>query len=265
VTFDGIYRMTPAGALTMIALFDARSGSDVSDPLVQSTDGHFYGVASYGGPSTFGTIFRLAADDSIVVLHVFDERCIPHGLVEASDGNLYGHTEQGGANGLGFLFRLSRDGTYTELHAFTQAEGYRPTGPLVQGHDGFLYGLYEEGGANGGGTLLQMTLDGEARVVHDFQALLSGGPSQPVGAIALGRHGEMYGVTNGSRHGSGRGTVFRIDPQGDLATLHVFDADGDGLDPRAGPMLGADGSLYGTTMAGGPGSAGTLWRLRKHR
>jgi uncharacterized repeat protein (TIGR03803 family) len=43
---------------------------------------------------------------------------------------------------------------------------------------------------------------------------------------------------------------------------HTFLRDGDGANPHAAPIQGADGNLYGTTWnGGGPDKAGVIFRL----
>jgi len=75
-----------------------------------------------------------------------------------------------------------------------------------------------------------------------------GGPSA---ALVQGTDGNLYGTTaaGGAEY---EGTVFRITPQGQLATLYTFAFDGvDGSDPLAPLILGTDGNFYGTTYLGG--------------
>ena len=55
-----VFRVTPGGVFSMIHDFDGETdGSNVQAPLVQGSDGSLYGVATQGGPSDYGTAFRL--------------------------------------------------------------------------------------------------------------------------------------------------------------------------------------------------------------
>jgi uncharacterized repeat protein (TIGR03803 family) len=62
-------------------------------------------------------------------------------------------------------------------------------------------------------------------------------------------NGNLYGTTY---KGGGRnaGTVFKLDPSGNLTTLHEFGL-GDGAGPNAALVRDVNGNLYGTTSGGG--------------
>lgn len=55
-----VYRYEPDGTFTTIYNFDSAHGQQVLVPLIQGSDGNLYGVASFGGTSNCGTIFKLA-------------------------------------------------------------------------------------------------------------------------------------------------------------------------------------------------------------
>jgi uncharacterized repeat protein (TIGR03803 family) len=89
----------------------------------------------------------------------------------------------------------------------------------------------------------------------------------PQGLVA-GPHGALYGATayGGT---SGYGTVFQLTPPsapGEAWTETVlyrftnYTNNGDGANPFASPVVGANGELYGTTSAGGDG-LGTVYEL----
>lgn len=73
--------------------------------------------------------------------------------------------------------------------------------------------------------------------------------------------GNFYGTTflGGSNF---EGTIFKINSDGDLATLVSF-AGTNGANPWAGLVHGNDGNFYGTTQFGGTnfGSLGTIFRI----
>jgi uncharacterized repeat protein (TIGR03803 family) len=68
----------------------------------------------------------------------------------------------------------------------------------------------------------------------------------------------LYGTTEGG--GDGNGSVYRIDPSGSLATIHLFNGS-DGAGPDAGLIQGTDGNLYGTTVGGGSAGLGTIFKI----
>jgi uncharacterized repeat protein (TIGR03803 family) len=148
-------------------------------PLVTGSDGHRYGVTGDGGPvepgalpaNANGTIFRLAPDGALSVLHVFSINDPANGwgpaaaLVEGPDGNFYGTTAFGGTvcADCGTIFRITPQGVHTRLHSFDGTDGASPSRALVKGGDGRLYGV-TDGAATGVATLFSISVDGDFRV-----------------------------------------------------------------------------------------------------
>ncbi len=92
-----------------------------------------YGTTGSGGSEGCGhgcgTVFSLARDGTLSVLHAFQpdgDGIDPGALVRDGAGNLYGVTVQGGdgtdcpvvISGCGTLFKIAPNGTETILHAF---------------------------------------------------------------------------------------------------------------------------------------------------
>ena len=118
------------------------------------------------------------------------------------------------------------------------------------GSDGDLYGTTREGGAFDFGMIFQLTPDSVYTNLHSFSDVDPDG-AYPEALLTEGADGVFYGTTTMGGH-NGFGTVFQITPDGTLTTLHSFsDAEGDGANPVAGLVRGADGNFYGTTNAGG--------------
>ena len=97
----------------------------------------------------------------------------------------------------------------------------------------------------------------------DFE--MPGGANPLYESLVQGRDGNLYGTTflGGDltcNLGHGCGTIFRITPTGALTTLHSFEG-ADGSSPWGGLVLGADGSFYGTTKAGGGNEVGTVFKI----
>ena len=87
----------------------------------------------------------------------------------------------------------------------------------------------------------------------------------PQGTLIQGTDGDFYGTTSsgGTNH---FGTVFKMTPVGVLTTLYSFcphpeQSCPDGMNPWAGLVQANDGNFYGTTLAGGLSSAGTVFRI----
>jgi len=87
----------------------------------------------------------------------------------------------------------------------------------------------------------------------------------PNDALVQGTDGNFYGTTYQGGDLScdapnGCGTVFKITPAGILTTLHRFESS-DGANPYAALVLGTDGKFYGTTLRGGVGGFGTVFKI----
>jgi uncharacterized repeat protein (TIGR03803 family) len=90
--------------LTTIVNFNGGNGEQPSAPLVQATDGNFYGTTNIGGGWACGTVFEIAPGGLVTTLYTFtddsnnnDDGCAPYGgFFQATNGVLYGDTGGGG-------------------------------------------------------------------------------------------------------------------------------------------------------------------------
>jgi uncharacterized repeat protein (TIGR03803 family) len=135
-----------------------------------------------------------------------------------------------------------------------------PQAPLIQGTDGALYGTTASGGISNAGTVFKMNPDGSGyTTLHTF---IGSDGSAPYARLAQGREGGLYGTTvfGGT---SNQGTVFRLNADGTGHTVlyNFLTIAGDGENPQAKLLQGADGALYGTTSSGGTNFAGTIFKL----
>jgi uncharacterized repeat protein (TIGR03803 family) len=241
---DGIvFKMTPAGAVTILHTFCLQTGCpDGEHPqaqLIEGSDGDFYGT-------TTTYIFGASSGDTAT----------------------------------GTIFKITSSGTLTTLFTFADpaTQGAYPSGNLLQGSDGNFYGTTIEGGASSGGTFFQLTPAGTFTSLYNFGGEAGAG-SLPLGGLVEGADGNFYGTTSaGGAHAtvnSYAGTVYKITPAGVLTTLYSFCAQAsgpaclDGYEPLAGLFLANDGNFYGTTFYGGTGTpsgmndlyTGTLFQI----
>jgi uncharacterized repeat protein (TIGR03803 family) len=196
--------------------------------------------------------FDLPPDASVPFCH----------LIEGTDGALYGTTAAGGVSNFGFgtVFTLRKDGSgYAVIKRFGGTDGERPYGDLVEGTAGALYGTTYGGGLSNLGTVFRLDKSGSNyRVLHNFL----GGPDgkNPLAGLIRGTDGALYGTTEFS-DSTTRGTVFKLDEDGNnYVVLHAFSGP-DGSQVQAKLLQGTDGALYGTTAFGGSGVAGTVFKL----
>ncbi len=256
-----IYSTDLQGLPTILHKFEGGEGGELKAGLVQGPDGSLYGVTD-GYPH--GTIFRLAPDSRMTVLHVFspDDGYPTVGLLLASDGFLYGVTE-GPGRWTGRLFRISMSGDYQVLHTFgaVPGDGARPEGRLIQASNGDILGTTVEtkpnlGGTTpdlraGEGTVFKLTPDGQYAIVAVFphDGHLGTGPEA---GLVDGRDGWFYGTTYGGG-AEYRGTVYRVAESGELQLVHAFRFQGrdEGSSSTTPLTLGSDGLFYGTQTTGG--------------
>jgi len=252
--------------LNVLHSFDVSpDGASPVTPLALGSNHKLYGTTSAGGTNSSGVLFSMNLDGTAyLILHHFDTgNGTPNGggVIEGLDLRLYGTTSLGTDNG-GTVFSVQRDGqNFTVLHTFTNGpDGSRPMGEFTQASDGVLFGVTHDGGL-GDGTIYSMNPDGSGyQVLYSFHKVPDG--SQPSAGLLLSG-GMLYGTTGaGGATSGGGGTVFKISPAGTgYQVLHSFTNQPDGYASAARLVQGSDGALYGTTVAGGTASHGTVFKL----
>jgi len=224
--YGTIFKITRNGKESVIHSFSG--GTDGALPesgLIADASGNFYGTTSYGGGSSncnfgCGTVFRLAPDGTVTVLHAFtgggDGENPEADLIADAQGNLYGTTSSGGGagckryGGCGTVFRLATDGTESVLYAFTgKGDGKWPLGSLIADAAGNLYGTTVEGGAKRLGTIFKLAPDGTETVLHSFTG--NGDGALPSAGLIVGKGGNLFGSTEGQTgYTPTYGTVFKF-------------------------------------------------------
>jgi uncharacterized repeat protein (TIGR03803 family) len=210
-----VFKITPSGTLTTLHSFDGDDGDAPFAPLVQGTDGSFYGTTAFGGTSntcnggSCGTVFKITPGGRFTSLHSFNytdgqEPFAP--LVQATSGGFYGTTFKGGDTnvhsctvGCGTVFKISSGGTFATLHKFHGADGGNPEAGLVQATDRNFYG---ESQLSGDGEIFKLALPRTLSTVYSFTAASGGGGNAAVFQATDGKLYGTYGVP---------GAVFSLD------------------------------------------------------
>jgi uncharacterized repeat protein (TIGR03803 family) len=159
-----LFKITKPGVLLWSYSFSCGiEGWAPLSPLLQASDGNFYGT-TYEGGRACGAVFKLNQQAKVSSLYDFKnipDGCSPvGGLTEGTDGNLYGTTSYGGKgtnSGGGTLFQLTTLGVHTILYDFGNT-GNRPLAAPMQDTNGMFYGTTDLGGRSGFGTVYSLNM-----------------------------------------------------------------------------------------------------------
>ena len=182
----------------------------------------------------------------------------PFGGLTAVKQTLYGTTRNGGKYGNGIVFKITTRGKQTPLYSFKNgSDGHGPVAPLIF-VNGAFYGTTPYGGStNSDGTVFKVTTSGKEAVLYRFKNSPDGSVPE---ASLIDVRGVLYGTTC-SGGASNQGAVFRITTSGAESVIYSFKGGpSDGQCPEAA-LTDVNGTLYGTTSAGGSKSNGVVFRL----
>ena len=260
-----VFKVDPAGIETVLHSFDFRSdGARPFGALTRDPAGNLYGTAAGGGHGSSGVVFRINKVGTERMLYQFSglDGASPHAsLARDLAGNLYGTTYAGGAYNRGTVFKLSPGGAEIVLHSFTGGtDGDTPYAEPILDSSGNLYSTTSGGGDFGSGTVFKVDSSGIFTVMHSFTGADGGDPEA---GLIRDPAGNLYGTTKLGGDFN-RGVVFKIDLSGNETVLHSFAGGSDGEFPDATLLLTSDGTIFGSTSGGSPGSGtgGTLFKLK---
>jgi len=171
--------------------------------------------------------------------------------------------------------------TFTVLHSFTGgSDGAYPLTGLTLDASGNLYGTTAGGGkgscqfsnGQGCGIVFKMRRQSAGWTLTPLYSFTGSDGFLPEGRVAFGPNGILYGTTiDGSQQGNHQGTLYSLRPPNHicgslscpwtLTTLHRFGNGNDGWEPLGDLTFDGAGSIYGTTLAGGGGQGGTVYKF----
>ncbi len=244
--------------------------------------GSLYGTTSQNGVTAGGTLFSMDAEtgkETLLYSFCDEANCAdgrqPEGGLTNVRGKLYGVTMMGGTgsmgacenySGCGVVFSIDpKTSAETVLHSFNDdgRDGWLPDNGLLN-ENGRLYGTTTSGGTHDYGAVFSLDLKtGSENVLHSFNGKDG---ANPFGAL-IDVNGSLYGTASQGGNDTctyGCGTVFSIDlASGKEKTVYSFCSVAnctDGYLPL-GALTNINGTLYGTTGAGGTNNSGTVYSI----
>jgi uncharacterized repeat protein (TIGR03803 family) len=288
--YDGcgtVFKVDANGNFSVLYSFSGNNncwqGCTPLAPLTLDAAGNLYGATYLGGsqncgaypklnplagvlPSDCGVVFKLDTTGKEIVLRHFGnghtEGDFPNsGLIFDAAGNLYGTAGGGGIyrdggdsgnddGGAGAVFELDPSGKETVLYFFNPLVSpvAFPNAGLIQDAAGNFYGTADY--------VFKLDPQGNLTQLTDY----ADSPGYSASPLIMDAAGNLYGTTsNGGGgisnpicgSGYGCGTVFRVDPSGNVTVLYNFSGETDGAESQGPVIMDADGNLYGTTAYGG--------------
>ena len=247
-----IFRYTASGTFSVLRHMSAATdGGHPQGTLVQGADGLLYGVAYSGGPTGYGTIFRIGTTGGTtfkvlrsLVFSTDGDRPLG-GLTIGKDGAFYGMT----SNSTRF-FRIDALGNFSVKKTMSYStDGGTPYGNLLLGTDGNFYGTMSTGGASFGGVIFRITPDGLYTKLRQLNPALDG--SEPKGSLVQGTDGAIYGTT--SKGGTNNvGTIFKLSGTGftTYTVLRHLKMETDGGTPLGGLIVAPKITLVANGQSG---------------
>ena len=296
-----VYELSPNGSggwnEQLLYSFPSTGATNPTAGVILDAMGNVYGTASIGGISSCpssnigcGAVYKLTHESAgwtFRTLHYFHwmqsrpDGALPQAsLFEDAQHNLFGTTVVGGTADAGSVFELSptQSGAYTislpGSFQTTGDSGLEPSSGLIRDQQGNFYGTTSFGGTVnsacrfGCGTVFELSPGAsgwELQILYSFQGGTDG--IMPLHTtLAMDAKGNLYGVTaQGGTTGCNCGVVYELSPSTgggwSEKVLYAFQGGTDGAFPGGTIVVDAGGNVYGTTQAGGPNGAGTVYKI----
>lgn len=245
-----LFRCTRAGVVTVVYSFSG--GADGTAPLLlaQASDGDFYVEHTAGDGSYLKALSRITAAGVIAQVHRFAANEAPAALIPGTSGTIYGINP--GYSPYASVFKFSSESGFQTIYQFGENE--IAAGSLRLSAD-VLYGIATDR-YQGFGFVFRLPVSGSLTRLAEFRDGVA--PFGPNGGLVQAPDGTFYGTTTFGG-AAGKGTIYKLAPDGKFEVLYEFTAASDGSRPTT-LVRGGDGALYGITAARA-GRASTLFRL----
>jgi|CZKJ01.1.fsa_nt_gi uncharacterized repeat protein (TIGR03803 family) len=241
--------------------FSAQQHGALPIGLVSDSHGNLFGATEYGGEYNLGTIFEFTpkADGgwTETVLHSFAGGSDggPSNPAVDSAGNVYG-VGSGSYGGCNCVYKLARNANglwiKTVIYTFQTSQGYTD-GVLVADDAGNLYGGLSYYTTGSFSPVFKLTPSGDTWNETTLYTFSAGAVSNStIVGLVVDNSGNVFGTLSETATAP-QGLVFELEPSSGSwveTTLYTFAGGASGGVP-AGPLVLANGNVFGTTSSGG--------------
>lgn len=273
----------PLVALPMVGqtydvIYNFGGGGDSGNPQDGVT------IDAYGNlwGTTAQTVFRISHRGFSTIYKFANNPSSPEGVLLDSMGIVWSATADLGdrncnSQGCGTLFNLRphvtaspttnqywKETTVYSFHGSGQGDGSTPNTGMIMDASGNIFGTTQRGGgACNCGTVYELSPAGQSWTLTILYAFTGGndGKTPLSGLVAIGN--KLYGTTSEGGAG-GHGVVYEVAFNGAAwveTPIYALHGSDEGSYPYGGVIADPDGNLYGTTLAGGSGGGGTVFKL----
>lgn len=297
--FGTVFLISPGGTLVSLAQLDGFQGANPAGNLVQANDNSFYGTTVNGGLGNEGAIFRLTINGppqitrqpapksaflgDTAMFSVASFGSLPVAYQWLKNGtNLNGGGTVSGANARTLTISnltLADDADYSVV--LTNAYGAVTSSlahlSVVVSPPYIIAGPQSQTVLVGANLSLSAQAGGDGPLYFQWQMdgtnLVNGGnvsgattPTLSLTSVTVLNAGTYaVTVTNALGSASSTGAVLAVapivNPSGAYTLFHSFAGGNLGLNPYSGLVQAKDGFLYGTTVSGGSGGYGIIYRV----
>lgn len=266
----------PVAAQTYETIYNFSGGADSGNPQ--------YGVTIDSSGNLWGTteqtVFQISHRGFTTIYKFANGVSNPQDVLLDPSGRIWSATYYLGdrncdpPDGCGTLFTLRpypatspttnhywKENTVYSFHGSAQGDGSFPNPGLIMDGAGNIFGTTQSGGsACDCGTIFEFSPTGQMTTLYAFTGG-NDGKAPLSGLVAIGDN--FYGTTSFGGT-AGNGVIYKLALVGGSwvqTPIHSLQGSDEGSYPYGGLTADSDGNLYGSTLAGGSGGGGTVFKL----
>lgn len=265
----------PAAAQTYDAIYNFGGGNDSGNPqdgVTIDANGNLWGT-------TEQTVFQISRRGFLTLYKFTPSPSEPRDVLLDSTGRIWSVTTNLGdrncnSDGCGTLFNLRpfartgpttnhywKETTVYSFHGSAHGDGSTPNPGMIMDSAGNIFGTTATGGGSCNcGTVFELSAAGQMSTLYSFTGG-NDGKSPVSGLVAIGS--KLYGTASSGGSG-GHGVIYELAFNGSIwiqTPIYALHGDDEGYSPYGGLVSDPDGNLYGSTLGGGSGGGGTVFKL----